>query len=1691
MELYQIKTEHPIVGYCESRIGGRTENQDSYGYHDTPFGLLIVVCDGMGGGPAGKTASSLAVSEILAGVMECDPDTAPKDVLEKAIQRANRALLEAIVERPELSGMGTTCTVLLLNEQSAIMAHVGDSRIYQLRRHGKVFRTFDHSLVFDLVKQKVITEEQARLSDQSNIITRALGMKQELEIDIEERPYKKGDRFLLCTDGIHGTMPEKELMALATQRGKLGNVVDGIAAMVDGNGKKNGGGHDNLTLVIVETKEKSELKEKMKNKTTLILGIIAATLAVIALVLNSCKNEDIDVDIFRIEDEQVLTGVDTVGITGSYDFFKEVEAMKINIGRDSTLADASSHSVSLVGKDYSVIVRNLQANTQYYYNYSVNVGVHNDFITPTKSFRTLQAQDFTIIVSAIPNEGGTVSGGGTYTQGQQCTVTASAYEGYTFMHWTENDSVVSTDSIYRFVVTGNRVLAAQFALLITEPTVITGEVTDITQTTAKGSGEVNNDGGAAVTERGLCWSTSHNPTVLGNHATSGTGIGTFSVDMSGLSANTKYYVRAYATNSEGTAYGDEVEFTTSQLNNYTVSVSANPTNGGTVTGGGSFQQGQSCTVRAIANTGYTFVNWTENGNQVSANANYTFTVNGNRTLVANFTAGSYIISATVDPENSGTITGAGGYEYGQSCTLKATANIGYTFEKWTENGTQVSTNATYTFSVSGSRSLVAHFKVNSYTITVSANPAAGGVATGGGTFEYGQSCTLSATANSGYNFSNWTEGGNVVSSNSSYTFTVTGNRTLKANFTQQTPQNYTISVSANPSDGGTVTGGGTYQQGQSCTVRATANSGFTFSKWTENGNQVSTSANYTFNVNSNRTLVAHFTANPQNYTITVSADPTNGGSVSGGGSYQQGQNCTVSAAANSGYTFSNWTENGNVVSSNTSYSFIVTGNRTLVAHFIANPQSYTITVTANPTNGGTVNGGGTYQQGQSCTVTAEANRSNSFYVDFDTGIPAGWTTIDADGDGYTWVSSMNPGDYHNSGVDLTGTGHNASAHFVLSCSWANGIGQVLYPDNYLVSPQVTINAGSTFSFWACAQDVSYPADHFGVAISDNGTSNWTMVQEWTMTAKSGGKVMTVGRGGNTRQGNWYNYTVDLSVYAGQKYIAIRHFNCSDQFCINVDDVELTGSNGYSFVNWTENGNVVSTNASYTFTVNSNRNLVANFTQQAPQSYYIGVSANPSNGGSVSGGGTYQQGQTCTVHATANSGYTFNNWTENGNVVSSNANYSFTVNGNRTLVANFTQQAPQNYTISVSADPSSGGSVSGGGTYQQGQSCTVSASANSGFSFTNWTENGNVVSTNTNYTFTVTGNRTLVAHFTANPQNYTITLSANPNNGGTLAGGGTYQEGQQCTVSASANNGFEFSNWTENGSVVSTNAVYTFTVTSNRTLVANFTAQPQNFTITVSANPSNGGTVTGGGTYQQGQSCTVSATANNGYTFTNWTENGTQVSTSANYTFTVNSNRNLVANFTYNGGGTHDYVDLGLPSGLLWATCNIGASSPEDYGDYFAWGETQPKSDYSWDTYQYCMGSYNTLTKYCDNASYGYNGYTDNLNVLEASDDAATAQWGSGWRMPTKEEWEELYQNTTHVWTTQNGVNGRLFTAMNGNSLFLPAYAYDFGYYWSSSLDTGHPFNAWILNFSSGFCIMLGENRHHGQAVRPVRSVRQN
>ena len=132
----------------------------------------------------------------------------------------------------------------------------------------------------------------------------------------------------------------------------------------------------------------------------------------------------------------------------------------------------------------------------------------------------------------------------------------------------------------------------------------------------------------------------------------------------------------------------------------------------------------------------------------------------------------------------------------------------------------------------------------------------------------------------------------------------------------------------------------------------------------------------------------------------------------------------------------------------------------------------------------------------------------------------------------------------------------------------------------------------------------------------------------------------------------------------------------------------------------------------------------------------------------------------------------------------------------------------------------------------------------------------------------------------------------------------------------------------------------------------------------------------------------------------------------------------------NGGNTSvQWVDLGLPSGLQWADRNVGAKSAEDYGNYYAWGETAPKEVYDWSTYAYGNG-YNQLTKYCNKTNYGLNGFKDNLSTLEASDDAATVNIGGEARMPSNSEWQELIDNTTSTWTTRNGVYGLLLTGSN-------------------------------------------------------------
>ena len=284
--MYQILSSYHLDGYLESCIGGRPENQDACGFSDTPVGALIVVCDGMGGMNGGGIASSTAVNKIIALFSQATGQEDPVDLIKTAVNTANSAILEIGNSNPELAGMGTTLVLTLINERCAYVTSIGDSRIYQLRSKQKVFRTEDDSVVFQLVKSKAITEEEARTSDTSNIITKALGVSEDIEFNVLSLPYDKRDRFVLCTDGFWASMPEPEILGMINKKGDLSLLFERVLNKVEESGKKNNPNHfDNYSAAVFDVGKYSKLRSKMEKKLK-ILSLVLFVLLLISLAFS-------------------------------------------------------------------------------------------------------------------------------------------------------------------------------------------------------------------------------------------------------------------------------------------------------------------------------------------------------------------------------------------------------------------------------------------------------------------------------------------------------------------------------------------------------------------------------------------------------------------------------------------------------------------------------------------------------------------------------------------------------------------------------------------------------------------------------------------------------------------------------------------------------------------------------------------------------------------------------------------------------------------------------------------------------------------------------------------------------------------------------------------------------------------------------------------------------------------------------------------------------------------------------------------------------------------------------------------------------------------------------------------------------------------------------------------------------------
>jgi hypothetical protein len=424
----------------------------------------------------------------------------------------------------------------------------------------------------------------------------------------------------------------------------------------------------------------------------------------------------------------------------------------------------------------------------------------------------------------------------------------------------------------------------------------------------------------------------------------------------------------------------------------TITVDRMPAAGGSVTGGGTFNPGDSVTVTAMPAEGRRFINWTEAGVVVSGNASYTFAADGNKMLTANFTGpntGPYVINAVVNPSIHGNVGGAGTYNADEVVDLDLSSADGVSFVGWTENGELVnlpnSGGGLYQFPAVEDRNLVANFTYtyNTFFINGVVSPAysgsvvlAGTSGLAGKSYNGGTPITITATPAAAYRFAYWKQGAGlgdlsgaprIVSTNPVLKHLVCYGTTLTAHFEKNFP---TLSTNSFPANSGAVTGGGTYAHGSNVTVNAVPAVGYVFSRWRQSNIVVGTDPSYTYTITNDTSLTADFIATTR--TISATASPAEGGSVTGAGDVGNGASVTLTATPSLGFIFSNWTLDGTPAGNTNPITFAASADYTFAAIFTAVP-TFGVTTSASPVAGGSTIGGGSFTSGAPATVTATAN----------------------------------------------------------------------------------------------------------------------------------------------------------------------------------------------------------------------------------------------------------------------------------------------------------------------------------------------------------------------------------------------------------------------------------------------------------------------------------------------------------------------------------------------------------------------------------------------------------------------------------------------------------------------------------------------------------------------------------------------
>jgi hypothetical protein len=888
---------------------------------------------------------------------------------------------------------------------------------------------------------------------------------------------------------------------------------------------------------------------------------------------------------------------------------------------------------------------------------------------------------------------------------------------------------------------------------------------------------------------------------------------------------------------------------------YQISVSADATQGSAsvqVDGGESSQSvyvaaGRAVTLTATPKEGYEFVNWTCNDQPVSTSATYSFTPNSTAQYVANFAIKTYTITVassnaswgkayieTSGNSGVGTGTGTGSYpssitvNHGEQVTIVAmTTSSATKFINWTLNESIVGTTTSMTITATADAHYIAKFSdIAQYTISASANDdnwgivkvSSKGTVKNPQTVDEGANVLLYAEPKDGCKFLNWTLDSKVVSRDQEYYITASKTANYVANFEQI--ETYTVSVSSSDNNMGTaviddgsatgvsskaVTAGGTL------TLKATANPGYKFVKWTCNGKDIEGGATITVTATANATYKAYFEKILVTYTINASVNSTNGTAAASSNSVTEGQSVTLTATPMNGYRFVNWTKGGEVVSTDNPYTFVPTASGDYVANFEAIPV-YNISTSVNGTNGTATTSSNSVTEGQSVTLTATPNDGYRF---------VNWTK------GTEVVSSANP------------------YTFVPTASGEYMANFEVIP---VVTPQYTISVASSDNGFG-----SVAVLEFGTSVSGTVVAGTTLTLvatpietckfvKWTCNGQDieGGATLEVTASENADYVAVFavkeSYYVSISSNpsgAGEISISVgTNYSETGMYVLEgaIVTLQATANAGYTFKDWTRGGVEISKDESFSVPVDAAADYVANF-ESVSQGTGVTISAVASDGGSatvnsqttISG---VEVNTPLTLVATPNAGYYFVKWQVDEEDVSTKATFTTTAQSDREYRAVFAMGGEE---VVVKSSGSLGnGWIGTIGTKQvsavKGTSIKLLAVVvekpflcwTKGSSHTN---GGEVLSNKMVFDVVVTERTTYIANF-KDPISVSVEASVN-GDGGTTEITGDKSYAGEVTFVANPQTGYKFTRWTNGGETVSTEPHYTTIVTGDLNLVANF------------------------------------------------------------------------------------------------------------------------------------------------------------------------------------------------------------------------------------------------------------------------------